>query len=367
MWFDRIFLSLLQKEVRHLLRNRQILAILFITPAVQLLLYGLALSPEVKHLRLGVVDFANSPMSREFVARMAQNEVFDIKPTGGSTQSLFEKVQDGDLDAGIVIPPDFERRLTVRKRISVQVVLNGVDANTAGIASGYITQMINAYNLTLANMRSPISPDVIFAYNPGLLSTWFFVPSVIAMSLTVAGTLVSSSSLLREKETGTMEQLLMTPAEPSQILLAKIIPLIALLFLVVIVTVTMGMIIFHLPFRGNPLFFAFVSLLYMFVLIALGLALATYAVNQRQAIMTTFFVMLPVIQLSGALSPLESMPEFWQYVSLIDPLRFFISCVRGILLKGNGVVELWFETAMLIVFATSLMAISTSRFRKQLL
>lgn len=363
---DRIIGSLLLKELRQILRNKQILAMLIVTPTLQMIVYGLALNPDVQGLMLGVVDMSQTPKSRELTASLLNNNAFQLGQSFGRVHSLYERVDGGELDAGVVIPPEFARDLAANRPAELQVVLSAVDANTAGIAASYITQIIGAYEETLQAKPQRVQVDISFLYNPGLNATWFFVPAVIAMSLTVAGTLVATSSLLREKEQGTVDQLLMSPASPTQILIAKIAPLLVVLFGVVNMSLMLALVIFHVPMRGSYLLFCIASFEYMFVLIALGLSLATYAQNQRQALLTTFFVMMPLIQLSGALSPLETMPPFFQKLSVLNPLRFYIVCVRGILLKGNGLTELMPSLTVLFVFALVFMTISASRFRKQL-
>ncbi|HEY9789672.1 MAG TPA: ABC transporter permease [Candidatus Obscuribacterales bacterium] len=364
--FNRVTRSLINKELRQILRNKQILAMLLVTPTLQMLAYGLALNPDVKDLNLGVIDFAATPDSRELVAALVENKVFDLKPSGGSTEELYKRVDDGAVDAGLVIPPEFQRLIAAGKTATVQVVLSAVDANSAGIAAAYISQIIFQFNRTLVHVPEPVSPQISFIYNPGLNATWFFVPAVIAMSLTVAGTLVSTSTLLKEKETGTIEQLMMAPASPTQILIAKLVPLVVVLFLVVNVSLLLGMTVFGVPLRGSYFTFCIASFEYMFVLLALGLAMASYASNQRQAMLSTFFIMMPLIQLSGALAPIETMPHFFRYLSMANPMRFFIACLRGILLKGNGIGELWPELLILFGFSVVFMTISVWRFRKQL-
>ncbi|MBX9687969.1 MAG: ABC transporter permease [Candidatus Obscuribacterales bacterium] len=363
------FRALLKKEFLQLLRNKQLLVILVITPIVQLMAYGLALSPEVKHLRLGVLDYSCSPASRDLLAELVSNEVFDLIDSGRSEQDLAARVRDGDLDAGIVIGPEFARELKVGKRPYVQVLLDGVDANTAGIASAYVMQIVSNFNSEHA--KSKISPDLLstetaIMFNPGLVSSWFFVPGVIGMVLNIAGILVSSATLLREKETGTLEQLLMTPVSSAEILIAKIIPLLVVLFVNIGVSLSIGMGIFHMPFRGNPLSLFLISLLYIFVVMSIGIALATISANQRQAMLISFFITMPVIQLSGALAPLESMPEFFRIASLANPLRYYIVCLKGVLLKGVGLDVLWPQVLALFCFAFVLLSLSASRFRKQM-
>lgn len=361
------FRALLTKEFLQLLRNRQLLVILVLTPIVQLLMYGFALSPEVKHLRLGVIDYSESPLSRELIARLTTNGVFDLMQSGGNERSLAEKVRDGGLDTGMVIGPEFERLLKSKKSPKVQVLLDGVDANTAGIAASYVNQIFGNFMPTNTSSASQlIDLDSSFIYNPGLISSWFFVPGVIGMVLNIAGILVSSATLLREKETGTLEQLLMTPVSSAEILIAKIVPLVVVLFVNIGVSLTVAMTVFGLPFRGNPLTLLLISLLYVFVVMSIGIALATISANQRQAMLISFFITMPVIQLSGAISPLESMPPFFRTLALLNPLMYYIVCLKGVLLKGVGLEILWPEIIVLCCFAFVLLAASASRFRKQL-
>lgn len=357
------------KEFLQLLRNKQLLVILVITPMVQLLAYGLALSPEVKNLRLGVVDYANSPASRDLVAELVSNRVFELTESGRDEQALSMKVRNGELEAGLVIPPDFTRKIKEKEPASVQVLLDGVDANTAGIATSYFMQILSAFhgdNADAGHWRDLIKTDSVFLYNPGLVSAWFFVPGVIGMVLNIAGILVSSATLLREKETGTLEQLLMTPVSSAEILVAKIIPLLVVLFTNIGVSLSIGMGVFNLPFRGDPVSLFLISLLYIFVVISIGISLATISSNQRQAMLISFFITMPVIQLSGALSPLESMPPFFMAISCINPLRYYIVCLKGVLLKGVGLHTLWPHVLVLFCFAFVLLSLSASRFRKQM-
>jgi ABC-2 type transport system permease protein len=250
----------------------------------------------------------------------------------------------------------------------VQLILDAVDANTAGIAQGYATQMINAYSQKLANrpIVRPVSPQITYIYNPGLITSWFFVPGVMGLVLGLTGSLVSSVSLVKEKDSGTLEQLLMTPATSWEILIAKIIPLLVLLYGTVIMALVVGRTIFNVPFRGSLPIYLFVSGIYMFVVISIGIILATIAKNQRQAILTSFFFNLPLIQLSGALSPIESMPLFFRYLTYLNPLRYYIQCIRNITLRGVGLDVMWRDILILIVFAALLFIGSATSFRKQL-
>ncbi len=362
--------ALMRKEVQQILRDKQLLFLLFFMPILQLFIYGFALSPEVDRLRLGVVDHASSTVSRALTAALVVNDVFELKESGGRDAALAALVRDGALDAGLIIPADLERRYRAGLKTNVQVFIDGVDANSAGIAAGYVSQILASFNRNLSSgsqeSREIISPQISFAYNPGLISSWFFVPGVIALVLNLVSTLVSSAALVREKDSGTLEQLLMTPVSSKQILLAKIVPLAALLMITVAVALLVSVLVFHVPFRGNLLLFLFVSFLAVLVGISIGIALAAYSENQRQSLLTSFFINLPVIQLSGAIAPMESMPEFFQYLSYLDPLRYYVICVRALLLKGGGFSEIWIEVLSLSVYAFVLLSLSSSRFRKQL-
>lgn len=362
--------ALARKEMRQIMRDKQLIFILFLMPLIQLCIYGYALSPDVNHLRVGIIDHSASAISRGFISALVENGVFDVLDSGGTEQALGAKVRGGKLDVGVVIPPELERNYKSSKVTDIQVLLDGVDANTAGIAMAYISQIVMTYDrLIRTGSQVPVqraAPQVSFVYNQGLVSNWFFVPGVIALVLNLVSTLVSSAAVVREKDSGTLEQLLMTPVSSLQILTAKIIPLAVLLLVNVSVSLALSTFLFHVPFRGNLLVFFSVSLLYIIVGISIGIFLAAISENQRQTLLTSFFVNLPVIQLSGAISPLESMPPFFQWLSLLDPLRYYCSCVRAILLKGAGFDAIWPDVLALAAFALILLWQSSTRFREQL-
>jgi ABC-2 type transport system permease protein len=367
-FFDSRFWALAQKEINQILRNRQLIILLIVPPTVQLLLYGFALNPDVHGLKLGVVDYAQVSASRELVSALTENKIFVIDTYPTNEKQLAKQVEAGELTAGMVIPPDFNRKLQSEKSADIQIFIDGVDANTAGIASGYISQIVNRYNRRLSGIQHThlVSAQVVFLYNPGLNSSWFFVPGVMGLVLTLIGTLVSAITVVSEKDTGTLEQLLMTPAAAWEILLAKIVPLFFLLFADVMLALTLGTIVFGLPFRGSFLLFVGLSSMYLFVGISLGIMLATVSQSQQQVVLTAFFINLPLVQTSGAIAPIETMPPFFQILSLLNPLRHYITIVRGILLKGVGLEALWMHVLALALFAVVLMSISINKFRDQL-
>lgn len=362
------FWALVLKEVNQILRNKQLIVLLTFPPTVQLLIYGFALNPDVHYLKLGIVDYANTYESRELVSALTENRIFVAERYMPNDRELGKQVQEGKLTAGLVIPPDFKRDVSQNKTAEVQVLIDGVDANTAGIANGYINQMVSQYSRKLGQNKASavVTSQTTFLYNPGLASSWFFVPGVMGLVVTLISSLVSSVTVVREKDTGTLEQLLMTPAEAWEILLAKIVPLFVLLMGDVILALSVGRLVFGVPFWGNfPLFLA-LSGLYVFVGIGVGIMLATVCRTQQQVVLTSFFVNLPLIQLSGAIAPIESMPAFLKYLSLLNPLRHYVAIIRGMLLKGVGLEVLWPNAIALLFFATILLSISINKFRSQL-
>lgn len=364
------FWALMLKEIQQIFGNKQLIFLLVFPPTIQLLIFGLALSPDVDRLNLGLLDYANSRESRELVSALTENKIFQVKTTPNNQAALGQQILHREIDVGLVIPPEFERDLLSGKTAEVQVIIDSVDANTAGIAQGYINQIVRQYSQKLRCQKvdcppAPVQPQVRFLYNPGLISSWFFVPGVIGIVLTLTGSLVSSITLIREKDVGTLEQLLMTPASEWEILLAKIVPLFVLLMGDVLLASGLSRLVFRLPFRGNFGLFLLLSGLYVFVSIGIGILLATLSRTQEQVILTSFFFNVPMIQLSGAIAPIESMPYVFRILSFFDPLRHYVAINRSLMLKGVGLEVIWSNAIALLIFAVVLITVSANRFRKQ--
>ena len=366
--FSDQFRALAIKESIQLLRDKKIIFLIIFPAILRILLYGLAWNPDVSNLKLGILDYANTYQSEVLVSTLTENRIFTAEKYFLKDQKLTEQIQLGKLTVGLVIPPDFQQNLSQNKPIEVQILVDGVDANQAVIAQGYIKKLIRQYTNQLEPNRKPplITPQTTFLYNPRLKSSWFFVPGVFGVTLAVVSSLISSATIIREKDKGTLEQLLMTPAKEWEILLAKIIPLFILLMGDLILILCLALLVFGLPFRGNLLLFLGLSAVYILANIAIGTMLATVSRTQQQAYITSFFVNLPLALLSGVFSPIETMPVFFKYLSLFNPLRHYATIIRGILLKGVGLEVLWVNAIALILFATILLSISISKFRCQL-
>jgi drug efflux transport system permease protein len=293
-----------------------------------------------------------------------------------------------DLDLFIVIPTDFARTLQRGQTADVQVVIDAVDANTAQIAQGYLGMALQEYNsgsigsvgtpvadlrrqIVLANASHPAPapgvPEVqpAYLYNPGLVASWHYVTGIMSIIMFINASLVASALAVKEKETGTIEQLLMTPAQTGEMLLAKTTPVFAVMMVVLFLSLGVGMLVFGLPVRGAVWLFTLSGALAALAGIGIGVMVATVSKSQQQAQLLTFFVNPPLTLLSGATSPLENMPDFFQKLSYLDPLRYMVMIVRGVTLKSAPWSALWPNLLALMAFSVILFAISAWRFRKQ--
>jgi len=385
--FIRRYLALTMKEVQQLRRNRVLLIQLMLPPTIVLIIFGFALNPRVRDLRLGVVDQSMTTESQGFIDSLAQNVNFKVTDRFIRTQDAEDALRSLDLDLFIVIPTDFARTLARGQTADVQVVIDAVDANTAQIAQGYLRMALAEYNnsggggggvqpakyregRTLVRSAHPSpppgAPDVqpAYLYNPGLVTSWHYVTGVMSIIMFINASLVASALAVKEKETGTIEQLLMTPAQTGEMLLAKTSPVFVLMMVVMFVALVVGILVFGLPVRGALWMFGIAGAFAALAGIGIGVMIATISKSQQQAQLLTFFVNPPITLLSGATSPLDNMPEFFQKLSYLNPLRYLVTIVRGVTLKDAPWSALWPNLAALAFFAIVLFAISAWRFRK---
>ncbi|MBW4502344.1 MAG: ABC transporter permease [Scytonema hyalinum WJT4-NPBG1] len=368
------FWALFQKEFAQILRNRQLVIQLLVPPTVFLMLFGFALSPDFQNLKVGITDYSKSSASREFVEIFNQTDAFVISRYYLNQEDMIADLAKGSLTVGISIPPEFADDIAKRRTVEVQALYDAVDANTASIASSYISQLVTDYNLrhrnkrgdAVALQRNQVQVQTSVFYNPGLETSWFIVSGVFGILLTVIGSQAAASLVVREKEAGTIEQLIMTPASNTEVILAKVCPLVVLLTVDVLIALVIARLAFGVPLRGNLLVFLMIAVLYFWVGISIGILIASYSKSEQQTQLTAFFVNPPLTLLCGATTPISSMPTFVQWLTYLDPLRYFIEVCRGILLKGVGIETLWHQVLILLVFATVLMTLSIRQFRRQL-
>jgi ABC-2 type transport system permease protein len=375
-------LALIRKEFRQILRDRRLAMSLILPPTLQLLLFGFALNATVSNLKLGIVDDSRTPESRELAAIMTESKSFKYGGTYFDLNEMSKKIADGDLDAGLVIPYDYARSLQRGDPATVQVLLNAMNSNTATIGQGYAQGVIASYNQTLAGegiharFQQIAAPNVsrlgrvlllpAYLYNPGLEPSWFIVTGILGVLLILNGSLISAAAIVKEREAGTLEQLLMSPASTTQIIVAKLFPLFVLLCIMGTMAVVIMRVVFGIPFRGNVMLVVAAAALCLLCGISIGTFIATFTRSARQAQLTLFFVNPPLTSLSGAFTPVEAMPKWLQPVAQFNPIQHFGQISRGAMLKGSGIETLWPNFLALLAFTVVLVALSIWRFRKQL-
>lgn len=362
------------KEMRQIKQDKRLVISLILPPTIQLIIFGFALNPEVTNLRLGVVDESRSVESREVISAFTESGSFHIAGRYRSSKELGAALSAGNLDAGLVVPSDFAREAP-----KVQLLLDAVNSNTAGIAGGYASRIITALNerrvegsrnVSLETQGGPrtgsMSARIALLYNPGLESAWFIVTGVIGVLLVLNGSIIGSAAMVREKETGTIEQLLMTPAQSSEIILAKMAPLFVLLLSNLVLGLIVGYVVFGMPIRGSLLLILIAGMLCVFAGIGIGTFLAAFSRSQQQAQLMSFFVNPPLSMLSGATTPVEAMPSWMQSFVYLNPVSHFATVSRAILLKNAGFEALIPHFVALLLIASALVGVSAWRFRKQL-
>jgi ABC-2 type transport system permease protein len=374
--------ALVGKEFRQIRRDRRLAISLIVPPILQLTLFGFALSATVSNLRLGVVDESVTPESRELVATLTESGSFRLGGHYASAERLGRAISESRLDAGVVIPYHYARDLRRGWPTTIQILLNATNANTATIGQAYAEGIIANYDQALRRAgvradRVPASaPDVsrpgqvrlvpAFLYNPGLVDSWFIATGVLGLLLILNSSLVASAAMVKEREAGTIEQLLMSPASTAEIIVAKVTPLFVLLCMMMLLALAVLKLVFGVPFHGSLPLVLLGGVLCVLGGISIGTVLATFSRSAQQAQLTAFFINPPLASLSGALNPVEAMPSWLQPVTLLNPIHHFAVIARGGMLKGSGLVTLWPNVLALLVFTLVLVSLSVWRFRRQL-
>jgi ABC-2 type transport system permease protein len=367
------FRALALKELRQIRRDRRLMLSLIVPPTLQILLFGFALDPEVQNLRLGVVDESRTRESRELVTVITENRTFRLAGTYPTPAALEQAIGAGHLDVGVVVPYDYARRRARAQPVTIQVLVNAVNANTAQLAQGYVEGAIawlNERREASALSPAPGPPAVqmrtAFLYNPGLVNTWFTVTGVLGTLITLNGSIVAAATMVKEKERGTVEQLLMTPASALEVVAAKIAPLFVLLMGMTSLALTVAHLVFQVPFRGSLPLVLTACACCALTGIGIGTFVSTLARSANQAQLMMFFVNPPLTSLSGAFTPVEAMPAWAQPLTLLNPIAHFATIARSVLVKGAGLDVVYPHLLALMAIAGLLVAVSAWRFRRQL-
>ena len=373
---ERIW-RMLVKEFIQVLRDPKMKGVLFVMPVAQLIVFGYAVTTDVRNVRTAVYDLDNSVASRELVSRFASNGYFKIVGYVGTDARARELLDRGDAQIVLHLNQGFEDDLRAGRTAQLQVLADGTDSNTAGIALNYSARIVAEYSQSvlhgralrlLGRIRQPgqVRLEARAWFNENLESRNFYLPGVIAILVTLVTLLLTSMAVVREKEIGTMEQIMVTPIRPFEFILGKTVPFALISLVNVVLVATVGVLWFNLPVRGSLLRLLFATVLYLLTALGVGLVISTVSNTQQQAMMSTFFFYMPSMLLSGFMFPIANMPVAVQWLTYLNPMRYFLVIIRGIFLKGVGFDVLWPQLLALAIIGVITLGLASRRFRKTL-
>lgn len=364
------FTGFVKKEFLHIFRDYRTLFILFGIPAAQILIFGYAVTMDIRNAGIAVLDLSNDEMTVKLSDKLFSSEFF--RKTGtllnyGDIENVF---REGKTKAVFVFEEGFGKRLTEEGIASVMIIADGSEPNTATLVTSYAVAIMNDFTAEMMPLnRSPliVQPEVRMFYNPELKSHFMFVPGVITLILILICALMTSVTITREKEFGTMEVLLVSPLRPLHIIIGKVMPYFLLSLVNVILILVLSWLVFELPVKGSIVLLLAESMLYILMSLSLGILISTVSSNMQQAIFISLIgLMLPTILLSGFIFPIENMPKIYDYMSMILPPRYFITIIKSIMIKGTGLLYVWKETVILLVMTIIFIALSVKKFKIRL-
>jgi ABC-2 type transport system permease protein len=368
--------EMIRKEFYQIRQDRRMLFVSIMAPFAQVILLGYAATTDIKNSTLVVCDMDRTAASRAFIRGFTNTTYFIGRYAVETPESVNPLIEDGRANIGLVIPNGFSRRAIAGETAQVQVILDGTDANTANILLGYAQQIVASWSQGVTAKYLPLAraarigrilPEPRIWFNPDLLSSYYMVPGVVALVLMLITMMLTSLGIVKEKEIGTLEQLMVTLIRPYQLIIGKLIPFAAIGFLDVVIVLTIARFWFGVPLVGSlPLLFA-LSGLFILTTLGLGLFISTIARSQQQAMLIAqFFFFMPFLFLSGFAFPVANMPRIIQYATYVIPLRYFLEIVRGVFLKGAGLAELWPQALALFGIGAAILSLSVLRFHKTL-
>jgi ABC-2 type transport system permease protein len=370
-------LAIIWKEFVQLRRDPRLFPVLFLSPILQLLLLGYAADLDVKHIPSVICDMDRSAASRHFLDGFVNSGYFTVRARVGRMEDIDHFLDEGDAAMAFIVPRGFGDKVAGGKETSVMIIADGAESQSATIGVNYANLIAGRYaqrivlqafeKLKGLGLRPVVvNAEVRVWYNPELRSRNFMVPGVLGLILMIMTTSLSSIGIVRERETGTLEQLIVTPIRPYQLILGKLAPFVLIGLVEAAFVIAIAKWWFVVPIRGSlPLLFV-LSLAFMLNTLGIGLFISTISKTQQQAMLTSMFFILPQILLSGFVFPIENMPKFFQYVTHIVPIRYFFVIIRGIMLRGAGWPELWDQAVSLLVLGTAILGLSVARFHKKL-
>jgi len=362
--------SFVRKEFYHVLRDKKVLLILFGMPVVQVLLFGFVLSNEVKDSRILIVDGARDEMSRQLIEKISASHYFVIDHITSSEGEIESTFRQGKIKAALVFPDGFIYKVQHDQHVQIQIITDATDVNAANTINGYLTSIVNEFNLLSSqnqNIPYRITPEIRMLYNPQLLGAPNFVPGVMAMVLMLVCVLMTAVAIVKEKELGTMEILLVSPMRPGLIIISKAIPYLLLSLINLITIIILSVYVLDVPVKGSLVLLISVSTLFIIVSLALGILISIQTDSQQTAMFISLIgMLLPTMMLSGFMFPIENMPVALQVVSNVVPSRWYYIIVKDVMIKGSGFSAIWKETFILVVMVFVLFAVSMKKFKIRL-
>jgi len=374
----RIILNIIIKEFLQLKRDPRLFGIIFVAPVMQLILLGYAANLDVNTVPAAIFNQDHSATSRRFIEKFESSGYFEINYHVESYEEVTDLINKGKVVFVLVIPRDFEKHINRKESAPLQAIFDGSDGNRASIAAGYVQGIVSSYskNIMLTNLdksgmkikpTGSLTPEVRVWYNPELKTRNFMVPSIMGLLLMVITIILMSMAVVKEREIGTLEQLIVTPIKSWQLIIGKLIPFVIIGFVDVILVTSVMVFWFGIGVRGSLIFLILASLTFILSTLGLGLFISTITKTQQQAMMIAqFAVMMPMIYLSGFAFPIENMPVFIQYITYLIPLRYFITIIRDIVLKGTTFMELLPQYSVMLGMGILILLASAMRFRKRL-
>ncbi|RMG23877.1 MAG: ABC transporter permease [Bacteroidetes bacterium] len=364
------FSGFVKKEIYHILRDTRTLVILLGIPIVQVLLFGFAITNEINEAKIAILDHSKDEVTRALTQRLLATDYFLLEENLQSQADIARIFQAGQVKEVIVFESGFAGKLQKEQQAHIQLILDATDPNTATTLQNYTAAIVMDFQQELNQQQAlpaSITTRSRMYYNPELKSVFFFVPGIITIILMLLSAMMTSISITREKELGTMEVLLASPMQPAQIILGKVTPYILLSLLNALIILALSYYVFQVPVKGNLALLIGESVLFIITALSLGILISTVASTQQVALMASLFaLMLPTILLSGFIFPIENMPEILQWISHVIPARYFITIVRGMMLKGAGLDILWKESLILVGFTCLFILISVKKFKIRL-
>lgn len=373
----RLF-AIIRKEFIHIVRDPRTLAVIFVMPLMQLILLGYAATTDVRNIAVAVLDQDHSAQSRQLLDAYAASGEFSLNHIAASEQELTRLIDSGTVSAGMIIPPGYGSDVKSGRQGQIAFFIDGSDPSVAGTALSAATLIgqsestavqvasLERSGVGMAMTTRPIEVRTRVWYNPDMVSAYFMIPALIGQILQMQATLLTSGAIVREREKGTIEQLIVTPIKPFELMVGKTLPYMLVAFLLIVEVLVAGTFWFSVPIRGSIVLLLAISTLFLLTTLGLGLLISTVASTQQEAMLLTMATMLPSIFLSGFIYPIAAMPWVLQVISRVIPLTYFLQVVRAVIVKGVGIDVLVPQTVALAIFATVLLILASLRFKKRL-